>query len=333
MEEYPLQNIYEILRADYFSAIENTEYVFVWQTDVSMKQPYKWSRYYKMEIDEALFFSSRMEEARRRVDETMLTLWQNATSGIGQNQSLDIDNYIKAMTEIVNVIHEAVQGIYECKICDDDVLESENTNFHERREEKERFVLCKYTIASLVWLFMELQERYKPFIKENVKQFNLREVFTKHVGRWPYKNMFVISRTSKERSEIPDNCCFKYESQSNEDVVTLYETLIAHNVIDENTDPKFVIDLFGGSGCLDTIQWTGSYAILQAIIKAWIQTGTITTYPNGIGHWQVVSKRFLDKYGNPMKTLGSEASIGENSKKVKIVEDIVKALRYNKRRT
>ena len=50
----------------------------------------------------------------------------------------------------------------------------------------------------------------------------------------------------------------------------------------------------------------------------------ITIYPNGIGHWPVVSQRFIDENNHPMKELGHEET--QQKKNRAKIEEVVKIL-------
>ena len=153
---------------------------------------------------------------------------------------------------------------------------------------------------------------------------DLDSIYTEVVGRRPCK-LFPLKLKSKDSINIPPNCCFMYKSESfTDDISTLHETLLEYGWIDSKTTVDMLLRLFSGKGCMDTIKWLGSPGILQEIIKPWIKNEVITAYPNGIGHWPVVSQRFIDKKNHPMKELGHE-EIKQKRNRAKI-DEVVKIL-------
>ena len=90
-------------------------------------------------------------------------------------------------------------------------------------------------------------------------------------------------------------------------------------------DYKYMESLFSGRSCRRTYQWLGDNHILTHIIKGLTDDDKpiITTWPEGISKWEVVSCRFVDKEGKPLPNIRTEK---ERIKVKTIVKEVVEAL-------
>ena len=310
MDEMKMQGIYDILLGDkrpwHKDNANRTE--FYWDSSIENNAENTLNKYmYEIKVDDWLFFTSRLRYYRRKVNNAINRYLSYVTGVIDKNQKThSLVSYLLKNTKdwVVKYIHTANQELSRYKVTDIDVI-GEDVDFNVQREEKEIFIILRYIIVSLIKCYLEFQSRYQHLIKENT-MFDIDSFYTEVVGRRPCK-IFPLNLKSKSSVNIPPNCCFKYESESlTDDMLTLHETLSEYGWIDSKTTVDMLIRLFSGKGCMDTIKWLGSPCILQEIIKPWIKNEVITVYPNGIGHWPVVSQRFIDKKNHPMKELGHE---------------------------
>jgi hypothetical protein len=328
MDEMKMQGIYDILLGDkrpwHKDNVNRTE--SYWDSFIEQKTENTLNKYmYEIKVDDWLFFTSRLRYYRREVDNAINRYLSYVTGVIDKNQKThSLVSYLLKNTKdwVVKYIHTANQELSRYKVTDIDVI-SEDVDFNVQREEKEIFIILRYIIVSLIKCYLEFQSRYQHLIKEKT-MFDIDSFYTEVVGRRPCK-IFPLNLKSKSSVNIPPNCCFKYESESlTDDMLTLHETLSEYGWIDSKTTVDMLLRLFSGKGCMDSIKWIGSPGILQEIIKPWIKNEVITVYPNGIGHWPVVSQRFIDKKNHPMKELGHE-EIKQKRNRAKI-DEVVKIL-------
>ena len=327
MDEMKIQRIHDILLGDMRpwhkdNATKTRQY---WDASISQEIKATMDKFgYELKVDEWLFFTSRLRFYRREVDNSINRHLSYVTETIDKNQNSFLVSYMLKNTKnwVVSYIHTANKELDNLGVTDNDVI-GEDVNFNVRREEKEFFILLRYIIVSLAKCYLELQSRYQHLMGDR-RLYDISSFYMEFVGRRVCK-LFPLILKSKPSVNVVPNCCFKYQSDSfNDDISTLHETLLDYGWIDSNTTLAMLIDLFSGKGCMHSIMWLVSPGILQEIIKPWIKKKVISVYPNGVGHWSVVSLRFVDKNKNPMKELGNEDT--RQKKNRQKIDDVVKIL-------
>ena len=313
MDELKIQGIHDILLGDMRPWHKDNAYKTenYWTVSMEKETPDTINKYmYEMKVADWLFFTPRLRYYRRVVDNAINRHLYHVTGILKKNQhSTCLVSYMQKNTYewVKKYIHTANHELSRYELRDNDVI-GEDIDFNIQRDEKEFFILLRYIIASLVKCYLELQSQYQNFI-ENKRVFDIDSFYSEMIGRRPCK-IFPLSLRSKPGIKVVHNCCFKYicsdVSVFNDNITTLHETLLNYGWIDSCTTVAMLIDLFSGKGCMHTIKWLGSPGILQEIIKPWISDKVITVYPNETGHWPIVSQRFIDKDGHPMKELGHE---------------------------
>ena len=180
----------------------------------------------------------------------------------------------------------------------------------------EYVVYLHYTIAELTRCWLELQDRYA-YVIGNAGCYDVSLFYTSYVGRNPDKE-FEVKRSEKYEEEaknfrkVRTDCCFLYD---NEDyfAIAIQEftnKLIAHKLVPEDMDCKKMESLFRGHPCRITYTWLGPNHVLTHIIKGLTkdERPVITTWPEGISKWDVVSCRFVDKDGNALPNIRKETA-------------------------
>lgn len=335
MDGMKIQRIHDILLGDmrpwHKDNVSRPEYY--WTVSIEKETPDTISKYmYEMKVSEWLFFTSRLRYYRRVVDNAINKHLYYVAGVLKEYQhSTCLVLYMLKNTYewIRSYIHTANHELGRYGLMDNDVI-GEDVDFNIHREEKEFFILLRYIIASLVKCYLEIQSQYQGLMA-NKRIFDIDSFYSEMIGRRPCK-IFPLYFKSKTSINVIPNCCFKYTCSSvrdfNDDIKTLHESLLDYGWIDSSTTEAMLIDLFSGKGCMHTIKWLGSPGILQKIIKPWIKDKVITVYPDGIGHWPVVSKRFIDKDGYPMKELGKENTNQKRNQSK--IDDVVKILTKKK---
>ena len=328
MDEMKIQRIHDILLGDMqpWHKDNVTKTRQYWEASISQEVKATMDKFwYEIKVDEWLFSTSRLRYYRREVDNSINRYLSYVIGIIDKNRNSSLVLYMLKNTQdwVASYIHTANKELDNWGVTDDDVI-GEDMNFIVRREEKEFFILLRYIIVSLAKCYLELQSRYKHLMGDK-RLYDISSFYMEFVGRRVCK-VFPLILKSKPSVNVAPNCCFKYESESfNDDISTLHETLLEYGWIDSNTTEAMLIDLFSGKGCMHTIKWLGSAGILQEIIKPWIKNRVISVFPKGIGHWSVVSLRFVDKNKIPIKELGNEDI--KQKKNRQMIEDVVKILK------
>ena len=192
-------------------------------------------------------------------------------------------------------------------------------------------VFCHYVIAELARCWLELQDRYAYVIGE-AGCYDVSLFYTSIVGYNPDKE-FELKRSEKYENEakglkkIRMDCCFLYDNEEYFAIAIQGFTnkLREHHLIPDDMDLKQMESLFRGHSCRTKYKWLGDNHILTHIIKGLTKDDkpVITTWPEGISKWDVVSCRFVDKNGDPLPNIRNQT---ERKGTKSIVEEIVKAL-------
>ena len=137
------------------------------------------------------------------------------------------------------------------------------------------------------------------------------------MGRNPDKE-FELKRSEKYDDEakgfrkIRKDCCFFYDNEEYFSLAIQEFTnkLHAHNLIPEDLDIKQMESLFRGHSCRTKYKWLGPLHVLTHIIKGLTKDDNpiITTWPERISKWDVVSCRFVDKDGNPLPNIRTQTA-------------------------
>lgn len=140
-------------------------------------------------------------------------------------------------------------------------------------------------------------------------------------------NTEKCSAETKTSKKCRTDCCFFFDNEEYFAIAIQEFTnkLKQYNLIEPSVDYKSMMSLFRGHSCRTTYKWSGDKHILTWIIKGLTKDGNpvISTWPEGISPWTVVSCRFVDKNGEPFPNIRQES---ERKGTKTIVEDIIQAL-------
>ena len=187
-----------------------------------------------------------------------------------------------------------------------------------------------YTIAELARCWLELQDRYAYIIGKVLYDVNL--FYSTFLKRTP-DFMLKLERTkeydeeAKKFKKFRTDCCFLYDNEEYFAIAIQEFTnkLKQHGLISEDVDFKKMETLFRGHPTRNVFTWLGDKHILTQVIKGLCTDDkpVLTTWPEGISKWDVVSARFCDKEGNPMPNIRQESP---RKKAASIVKELIDSL-------
>lgn len=195
----------------------------------------------------------------------------------------------------------------------------------------EYVVFLRNVIVELARCWLELQDRYAYVIGENGR-YDVSLFYTSILNRLPDKE-FELKHSEKYNKEAKKikthrtDCCFLYDNEEYFAIAiqAFTNTLIRHGLIPKDMDCKKMESLFMGRSCRRTYTWLKDNHILTHIIKGLTkgEHPIITTWPEGISPWTVISCRFVDKDGEHLPNIRQESS---RKGTATIVEDAIHAL-------
>ena len=245
---------------------------------------------YQLRYERHLLFSNRVRYYCRLTDNAVADHLRQAFSTADPDQGEYVAAYLLKLTReaVATLIADAVKRRQDLTVTYESL-----TDFNHNRREKEYLVILHYIIASLVRCRMEMQQRYQ-YVCDQSDWQDVVSYYASHVG-WIHDPI----------------------------VTAFYNKLIAYGQIPADTDQKHLFAIFSGRHTQATVTWLGKPATLKTILTKLRDNGKICTWPKDYSFWDVITQRFKDKDGNPMKNL---SSYKEGNKTKGMVADIISAL-------
>ena len=289
---------------------------------------------YEINTQKQVLFTTKLRYYALLIEKEINRHLNAATNLLEEQNDADLSKFIlkKTRDAVTSLINQSNRQITILDKSDHHwkIIISNNPDYKDFRNEKELIVFYHYLIAQLTRCWLELQDRYAYVIGKELYDVNL--FYSSYVKRTP-DAVFEVKRTSKYDDEAktfkkcrPD-CCFLYDNKEYFAIAIQEFTnkLRQHHLIPDDIDCKYMESLFSGRSCRRTYQWLGDNHILTHIIKGLTDDDNpiITTWPEGISKWEVVSCRFVDKEGKPLPNIRTEK---ERIKVKTIVKEVVEAL-------
>ena len=289
---------------------------------------------YEINTQKQVLFTTKLRYYALLIEKEINRHLNAATNLLEEQNDADLSKFIlkKTRDAVTSLINQSNRQITILDKSDHHwkIIISNNPDYKDFRNEKELIVFNHYLIAQLTRCWLELQDRYAYVIGKELYDVNL--FYSSYVKRTP-DAVFEVKRTSKYDDEAkkfkkcrPD-CCFLYDNKEYFAIAIQEFTnkLRQHHLIPDDIDCKYMESLFSGRSCRRTYQWLGDNHILTHIIKGLTDDDNpiITTWPEGISKWEVVSCRFVDKEGKPLPNIRTEK---ERIKVKTIVKEVVEAL-------
>ena len=281
---------------------------------------------YRLRYERHMLFTYRVRYYCRLTDNAVADHLRQAFSSIDSDQGEYMAAYLLKLTReaVTTLIADAVICCQNLSVTSDDL-----TNFNDKRREKEFLIILHYVIASLVRCWMEMQDRYQYVCDQSDLQ-DVASFYASVVGRVTDSIAYVEQiKDNEDGNKQPKilTCSFLYinndEYDRNTSLTAFYNKLSEYKQIPTETDQKHLFAIFGGKHTNCTVKWIGKEATLKTIIFKLKEKGTICTWPKEYSIWDVITHRFKDKDGNPMKDL---SSYKEGMKTKDMVADIISTL-------
>ena len=283
---------------------------------------------FRLSYERHFLFTYRVRYYCRLTDYAVADHLRQAFSTIDSDQSEYTTAYLLKLTReaVTTLIADAVN---HCKSLN--VTTESLTDFNNKRQEKECFVILHYVIASLVHCWMEMQQRYQ-YVCDLSDLQDVASFYASIVGWINDPTVYVESISQESKGEKKPckitTCSFNYinsdEQERNRCLTEFHAKLIKYGQIPENTDLRHVLAVFSGRPTAATVEWIGKKHILKFIIVKLKEKNVLAVYPAepNYTHWYVVSCRF--KYrGDAMPNISSESwRKGDES----VINDIVNTL-------
>jgi hypothetical protein len=289
---------------------------------------------YEINTQKQVLFTTKLRYYALLIEKEINRHLNAATNLLEEQNDADLSKFIlkKTRDAVTSLINQSNRQITILDESDHHwkIIISNNPDYKDFRNEKELIVFYHYLIAQLTRCWLELQDRYAYVIGKELYDVNL--FYSSYVKRTP-DAVFEVKRTSKYDDEAktfkkcrPD-CCFLYDNKEYFAIAIQEFTnkLRQHHLIPDDIDCKYMESLFSGRSCRRTYQWLGDNHILTHIIKGLTDDDNpiITTWPEGISKWEVVSCRFVDKEGKPLPNIRTQ-SLRKGAKS--IVQETIEAL-------
>lgn len=282
---------------------------------------------YQLRYERHLLFSNRVRYYCRLTDNAVADHLRQAFSTADPDQDEYMVAYLLKLTReaVATLIADAVKRRQDLTVTYESL-----TDFNHNRREKEYLVILHYIIASLVRCRMEMQQRYQ-YVCDQSDWQDVVSYYASHVG-WIHDPIVNVEQRAdfkedaNKQSKI-STCSFLYinndDYDRNSSLTAFYNKLIAYGQIPADTDQKHLFAIFSGRHTQATVTWLGKPATLKTILTKLRDNGKICTWPKDYSFWDVITQRFKDKDGNPMKNL---SSYKEGNKTKGMVADIISAL-------
>lgn len=283
---------------------------------------------FKLDYENRLMFTSRIRYYARLTDIAIATHLRDAFALTDANGTEELALYIIKLTReaTTTLIHDAVNHCRLLQIGTDSL-----TDYTYKKEQKEYLVILHYIVASLTRCFMEIQQQYRQLIDDADAYVDV-ESFYASVAGWgevPIINVKVVDDTKdKDKKFNITHCSFHYINDNKENwnisMTAFFNKLVTYEQIPPDTDQKAILNIFSGTRTCAVVTWTGKKSTLKTIIfKLFNEKKVLTTYPNTVTHWQVVSHRFRLPDGTMMPNLGSER---DRQGDEEMIKDIISTL-------
>jgi hypothetical protein len=282
---------------------------------------------YQLKYERHILFTYRVRYYCRLTDNAVADHLRQAFNTIDSDQNEYMAAYLLKLTReaVTTLIADAIIRSRNLSVTSVDL-----TDFNDKRREKECLIILHYVIASLVRCWMEMQDRYQYVCDQSDLQ-DVASFYASVVGRVTDSIAYVEQLEDKKESGNKQpkisTCSFLYinndEFDRNTSLTAFYNKLIKYKQIPTETDQKHLFAIFGGKSTNCTVKWIGKEATLKTIIFKLKEKETICTWPKEYSIWDVITHRFKDKDGNPMKDL---SSYKEGMKTKDMVADIISTL-------
>lgn len=263
----------------------------------------------------------------------------NEVSRLLENENnFDLTKFVMKTTReaVTTLVHKSSRyllrndgrGIFWNKII------SENPEYYNFGRDKELVVFHHYLIAQLARCWLELQDRYSGILGN--ERYDVDLFYSTYVKRTPDAifGLRKIDNNNQKNKNVnisrPD-CCFLYNNEEYFAIAIQEFTnkLKYYELIPNDIDYKMMESLFLGRPCRVQYKWLKDNHILTHIIKELTKKdkngkSVISTWPNGVSKWEVVSNRFVDKDNNPLPNIRQETI---RKKQKYIIDEVVHALK------
>ena len=282
------------------------------------------SPHYELVCDEGLFFTQGLkfckEAIRLAIDlliengNRLLTEYKDSTDCTAIKNGL-VANLFKLTQQVGDQLTELdPKGLLWLAICS-----KQDSSLNENCVQSEQVVLLRNALVELerCWKELELHPAFER--KERISDTALREVGHK----WDSDKLCLKRIVEEDHSATS---CFCYRGDVTAASEKVHELCIKYKLIAKDTSIGQIKALFSGKETDITIQWLGGKGLLAYLFRQLNSCKFISTYPDTLDCWQVISVRFLDKKGECMKDL---RNFKNPTGKDNIVEDIVKVFNLN----
>ena len=282
------------------------------------------SPHYELVCDEGLFFTQGLKFCKEAIRLAIDLLIENGNRLLTEyKDSTDCtavkDGLVKDLFELTQQVGEQLteldpKGLLWLAICS-----KQDSSLNENRVQSEQVVLLRNALVELerCWKELELHPAFER--KERISDTALREVG----HRWDSDKLCLKRIVEEDHSATS---CFCYRGDVTAASEKVHELCIKYKLIAKDTSIGQIKALFSGKETDITIQWLGGKGLLAYLFRQLNSCKFISTYPDTLDCWQVISARFLDKKGECMKDL---RNFKNPTGKDNIVEDIVKVFNLN----
>ena len=282
------------------------------------------SPHYELVCDEGLFFTQGLKFCKEAIRLAIDLLIENGNRLLTEyKDSTDCtavkDGLVKDLFELTRQVGEQLteldpKGLLWLAICT-----KQDSSLNENRVQSEQVVLLRNALVELerCWKELELHPAFER--KERISDTALREVG----HRWDSDKLCLKRIVEEDHSATS---CFCYRGDVIAASEKVHELCIKYKLIAKDTSIGQIKALFSGKETDITIQWLGGKGLLAYLFRQLNSCKFISTYPDTLDCWQVISARFLDKKGECMKDL---RNFKNPTGKDNIVEDIVKVFNLN----
>lgn len=333
MFEYGLKKIHDVMN---YPSLFSTDQEYMNELCCLPRIELDTEPLYVLAVQSRVLFTPKLRYMKKYLENEVNRYINAATNIIGEDGSEQVTKFVlkKARETTKTLISEVRRQL--------ETFDSDGSHWGNASNEKPDFnishivpmeyvVFLHCAMAEITRCWLEIQDRYAYLIGEEAL-YDVSLIYTTFLKATPDK-AFEVKRSekydeeSKKFKKSRSDCSFLYDNEEYFAIAIQEFTnkLKRHHLIDNSVDVKNMESLFSGHPCRITIQWLGDNHILTSIIKGLCPDDkpTITTWPAGTSKWEVVSKRFLDKNGEPMPNIRQES---KRKKTESVVEEIIEAL-------
>lgn len=142
-------------------------------------------------------------------------------------------------------------------------------------------------------------------------------------------NNYAANKAPVNKAHSKD-CSFKFEVEDKQEfniaIQQFTNILKEAKQIPDDMDYLKMTRLFSGESCKTKYTWKGTKTFLHHLINKLCDGDNpiITTYPDGVSRWDVVSCRFYDEKGNSLGDI-SHCNSEQNNDKEMLIDKLYKA--------